>query len=286
MAFIHQEVRRLFGKAINQYGLIDHEDRIAVAVSGGKDSMLLLWLLRERLRRVPIRYDIVAIHVDPGFDNESSDRLEAFFQKEGFDYVILRTDHGLRAHGPENRENPCFLCARLRRMELFKKARELGCRKIALGHNQDDFIETFFINICYAGQVTGMVPKQAFFGGDMVVIRPLGLVQAAKVERLCGHLELPVIPNPCPSAHHNRRFEMRTLLDTLCRSNPKVRGNIFHAMSHVNLEYLPPPLKAGKAHMTLLDALEALKALEALEAKEMKEGGSKDHGSKEEFLPD
>jgi tRNA 2-thiocytidine biosynthesis protein TtcA len=243
MAFIHQEVRRLVGKAIHHYHLIADGDRIMVAVSGGKDSLALLCLLRERLQRVPIHYELVAAHIDPGFDPEPAAQLEAFFQQEGFTYRILTTDYGVRAHSPENRENPCFWCARLRRVALFNIAKELGCGKIAFGHNQDDFIETFFLNICYSGQVAGIVPYQPFFGGAVVVIRPLALVPAAKLERLRDHLGLPVILNPCPSAGHSKRQELRELLETLYRSNRKVRGNIFHAMSHVNSEYLPPPLK-------------------------------------------
>ncbi len=245
MGFIDQEIRRLLGKALHHYQLIEHGDRIAVAVSGGKDSMLLLWLLRERLRRVPIDYQLVAVHVDPGFDSESAERLEAFLQKEKFAYEIIRTDHGVRAHSKENRENPCFLCARLRRTSLFRKAKELGCGKIALGHNQDDFIETFLINICYGGQVASMMPKQFFFGGEITVVRPLALVPAAKVERLRRRLELPIIFNCCPSMKNNKREQIRSLLSDLYRGNSKVRGNIFHAMSHVNLDYLPPSIKTS-----------------------------------------
>lgn len=244
MAYIDQEVRRLIGKAAHHYDLIEDGDRIAVGVSGGKDSMLLLWLLRERLARLPIHYELTALHVDPGFDSEPADRLGTFLQKEGFRYQVLRSDFGPRAHGPENRENPCFLCSRLRRAALFTMARDAGCRKLALGHNQDDFIETFFINICYGAQVSAMTPKQTFFGGEMVVIRPLVLVPASKVERLRQRLGLPVVPNACPSAHTNKREELRNMLDGLYRKNSKVRGNIFHAMSNVNAEYLPPPLKS------------------------------------------
>ncbi len=256
MAFLDKEVRRLVGKAIHGYRLIENGDRIAVGVSGGKDSMLLLWLLRERLQRIPGHYDLVAVHVDPGFDPPSADALEGYFKHEGFSYAILRTDHGPRAHGPENRENPCFLCARLRRIALFDKARELGCTKIAMGHNQDDLIETFFINIWYGAQVAGMVPRQPFFGGEITVIRPLALVPASKVEKLRERMGLPIIPNPCPSAGSNKRGEVRRLLGELYRGNRKVRGNIFHAMSHVNLEYLPPPLhsKSGD-HANLQDFL-------------------------------
>ena len=242
MAFIDREVRRLLGKAIYHYGLIENRDKIAVAVSGGKDSMLLLWLLRERLMRVPISYEIVAVHVDPGFDTETSPRLEEFFRREGFSYEIIRTDYGLRAHGPENRENPCFLCARLRRAALFRKARELGCRKIALGHNQDDMIETFFINICYGAQVAAMLPKQEFFGGEITIIRPLALVPTRNILRMCSNLGVPVMQAKCPSADKNHRAEIRGMMEELFRKNSKVRGNIYHAMSNVNFEYLPQPL--------------------------------------------
>jgi tRNA 2-thiocytidine biosynthesis protein TtcA len=244
MAYVDQELRRLLGKAIHHYGLIENGDKIAVGVSGGKDSMLLLWMLRERLRRVPISYELVAVYVDPGFDTESADRLETFFRQEGFRYEIIRTDHGPKAHGPDNRESPCFLCARLRRSALFKTARDLGCSKIALGHNQDDIIETFFINICYGAQVAGMMPKQPFFGGEITIIRPFALVPEQSILKVCKNLGLPIVQAKCPSAARNQRTEIRAMLDGLFRKNSKVRGNIYHAMSNINLEYLPKGLPA------------------------------------------
>lgn len=245
MAQVDREIRKLFGKAINHYGLIEEGDRIAVAVSGGKDSMLLLRLLRDRLRRIPIKYEVIAVHVDPGFDSgETAGMLESYFRAEEIPYEIIRTDFGTRAHSPENRENPCFLCARLRRSALFRKARELECPKIAFGHNQDDLIETFFINICYGAQVAGMVPKQEFFGGEITAIRPLALISAPSILKMCRRLEVPIFPSSCPSACRNQRAEVREMLESLYRKNPKVRGNIFHAMSNVNWEYLPPGLPA------------------------------------------
>jgi tRNA 2-thiocytidine biosynthesis protein TtcA len=274
MASIEREVRRLVGRAISCYALIQDGDRIAVGVSGGKDSLLLLWLLRERLGRIPIHYDLKAVHVDPGFDSAASDTLQAFFHKEGFDYRIITTDYGLRAHGPENRENPCFLCARLRRTALFREARDLNCQKIALGHNQDDLIETFFINICYGAHTATMVPKQPFFGGEITVIRPLALVSAGKVERLCQRLGLPVITNACPSANRSKRQEIRDLLNLLYDKNPKVRGNIYHAMSHVNHEYLPPPI----------DGLSIKSAL--VRSSKPSRDGTRHNGSQENSLPD
>lgn len=204
--------------------------------------MLLLRLLRDRLRRVPIRYDLVAVYIDPGFDSDAAGRLEEYFVREGFRYEIVKTDFGVRAHGPENRENPCFLCARLRRAALFRKASELGCPKIALGHNQDDLIETFFINVCYGAQAATMVPRQEFFGGEITVIRPLALIAAPIVQRMCKRLDIPLVPSGCPSADKNQRARMRAMLEPLYAENPKVRGNIFHAMSNINPEYLPAPL--------------------------------------------
>ena len=244
MAFIDLEVRRLMGKAIHQHAMLEDGDHVTVAVSGGKDSMLLLWLLRERLERIPIRYTLTAVHVDPGFDTRSGDQLEEFFRREGFDHRVIRTDHGPRAHGPENRENPCFLCARLRRTVLFKTAGALNSRKIAFGHNQDDFAETFLMNIIYGAQVSGMLPRQPFFGGEITIIRPLALVPAAKVERLARRLDLPIIASCCPSLQENKRHEIREFLGALSRKNPKVRGNICHAMRNVNLEYLPPQVRS------------------------------------------
>ena len=159
---------------------------------GAKTACSFCGCFAKGFDAVPISYELIAVHVDPGFDGESADRLEAFFKQEGFRYEIIRTDHGPRAHGPENRENPCFLCARLRRSVLFSKARELGCPKIALGHNQDDIIETFFMNICYGAQVAGMMPRQEFFGGEITLIRPFALVPAQSILRVCKNLGLPI----------------------------------------------------------------------------------------------
>jgi tRNA 2-thiocytidine biosynthesis protein TtcA len=274
MASIDQEVRRLMGKAMHQYDLIRDGDRIAVAVSGGKDSMLLLWLLRERLRHLPISYHLEAVHVDPGFDEDSASQLEEFFRKEGFNYTLLKTDHGPRAHGPENTENPCFLCARLRRTALFKQAQALACPKIAFGHNRDDFIETFLVNICYGGQVSTMLPRQPFFKGEMTVIRPLALVPAFKVEKLARKIGLPIVSTCCPSAGHTKRQEIRDFLDSISRENTKVRGNIFHAMSNINHAYLPPPLGSEAGYTNLLDF------------RQKKGAAAKPHGSgQEDILP-
>ena len=141
-------------------------------------------------------------------------------------------------HSPVNRENPCFLCSRLRRKRLFEIADELGCSKIALGHNKDDIIETLFLNIFYAGEISTMAPSQTFFDERFTVIRPLAFADETLIKAFANHQKFPEFINPCPSAVNSKRQEIKTLLNGLYRSNNKIKGNIFTAMSHVRTEYL------------------------------------------------
>jgi len=219
--------------------MIRDGDHILVSVSGGKDSLTLLWLLRERLAKVPINFRLTAVHVDPGFGADSGGRLETFFRRHGFDYRIIRTDIGPRAHGPENRENPCFLCARLRRKILFETAAELGCGRIAMGHHKDDVIETFFLNLLYGGSLSTMLHVQPFFGGKIVVIRSLYEVDESLITRFARTMGWESVDLGCPSAGSSRRARIKEMLTGLYRSNRKVKGNIFHALHNVRPGYLP-----------------------------------------------
>jgi len=226
------------GKAIHTREMISEGDHVLVAVSGGKDSLSLLWLLRERLKRVPIEYGIIAVHVDVGFGSDSAERMKSFFTEHGFDYRIVRTDIGPKAHGPENRENPCFLCSRLRRRILFELANELGCNKIAFGHHKDDVIETFFLNLFYGASLSTMMPVQDFFQGKLTIIRPMYLIDLALVKRYANSMGWPEIDLGCPSAGSTKREEIRKMLRSFYRGNKKVKGNIFHALHNVRPEYL------------------------------------------------
>lgn len=156
-------MNRGVGKAIHDYDMITHGDRIALGLSGGQDSLTLLWLLRERLRRIPVYYEIVPIYIDPGFEPGFGAQLKDYCSLFGIELRVEETRYGILAHSPENRENPCFLCSHLRRKRLFEIADELGCQKLALGHNKDDLIETLFLNIFYAGEICTMVPSRIFF---------------------------------------------------------------------------------------------------------------------------
>jgi len=218
--------------------MISDGDRIVVGLSGGKDSLTLLRLLEERRVRVPVQYELFPVYIDPGFEGGFSEEIEAYCRNAGFPLRIEQTDYGILSHSPANRENPCFLCSRLRRKRLFKIAEELGCTKLALGHNQDDIIETLFLNMCCAGQISTMSPCQPFFDKRLYIIRPLAFAGEDIIRRFAAENGFPDFANPCPSANISKRHEIKILLKQLYAGSKNARGNIFRAMSHVKMEYL------------------------------------------------
>lgn len=238
-SYAYKVIKRNVGKALHQYDMISHKDRILVGLSGGKDSFILMWILNERLKRIPIDYKLYPVHIDLGFDGGFSKSLAKYCSRIGIELRVEYTDYGVLAHSSENRENPCFLCSRLRRKRIFEIADELRCNKIALGHNKDDIIETLFMNIFYAGEISSMMPSQSFFQGKFSVIRPLAFVDEDVISRFAKEKSYPVFKNPCPSIESSKRHEIKNILKQLYRNNKKVKGNIFRAMHHVKMDYLP-----------------------------------------------
>ncbi len=237
--YAEKELKRLMGKAIYNHNMIKEGDHVMVAVSGGKDSLALLWLLRERIKRVPFKYRLTAVHVDPGFGGDSVGQMELFLSSHNFDHIIINTKIGPTAHGPENRENPCFLCSRLRRKTLFKLAADLGCNRIAFGHHKDDIIETLFLNIFYGASISTMMPSQKLFKDALTVIRPFYMVDEDMIRRYTVSMKWPDIDLGCPTARSSKRRDIKNMLNRFYKSNKKIKGNIFHALHNVNSAYLP-----------------------------------------------
>ncbi|WP_300670476.1 ATP-binding protein [Desulfoluna sp.] len=235
---IFKRINRAMGQAIHQYDMIRDGDRIALGLSGGKDSLTLLTMLVERLRRIPVTYSIHPIYIDPGFDGSFADELAAYCEGLGLSLTCERTNHGPEAHKDGQTVNPCFICSRLRRKRLFELSAELRCRTLALGHNKDDVIETVLINMFYAGQISTMMPHQSMFDGEMTVIRPLYLADEGDIIRFASEQKLPVYTNPCPSATRSKRSEIKDLLKSLYETNPHIKGNIFRSLSQVKLDYM------------------------------------------------
>lgn len=251
MSTFEKKIYGLFGKAIREFGMIANGDRIAVAVSGGKDSLTLLYMLKERLNWIPIRYDLLAVHLDMGFEGTQPHLIEQACHELGVPFYMEKTDYGIKAHGPDNKENPCFLCSWLRRKHLFQLANSLNFSKIAFGHNKDDIIETLFLNMFFSGELSTMLPRQSLFKGNLTIIRPLALLEEKSIRPFAGRKGLPEIANPCPSAGNSSRQEIKDFLAALYTRNRKIKGNIFHALSHVRPEYLlssaPPNTQPQKS---------------------------------------
>lgn len=238
MAYIEREIRRLVGKAIHHYRLIEDGDRILVALSGGKDSMVMMNILNDRRARVPINYELKVLTVDLGYEGVTFEPLQGYMNDLGWHYVLKKTQIGPLAQSSFNRENPCFLCARMRRKVFFETAHELVCNKVALGHNKDDIIETFLLNAFFGGEISTMIPHQELFGGKLTIIRPLALVDEETVRAYAQFRDFPEVQDGCPTRGTTRRGQIKYLLGELDKMDSRIKKNIFAALSNVKGEYL------------------------------------------------
>jgi tRNA 2-thiocytidine biosynthesis protein TtcA len=236
--FLH--LKKWLEKAIMDYGMIAEGDRVLVGVSGGMDSMSLLDLLNTPMVTVP-PFSLLAVNIDPGFDAEYTgyETLERYLRDGAYDYVMEKTDIGPLSHSSYNRKNPCFLCSRLRRKRIFEIAAERKCTKIAFAHHRDDIIETLLINLFYGREISTMVPNQTIFSGKLHIIRPLAYLREALVKKYGKERGLPAVENGCPTSRTSRRRYVKELLGELEKDNPKIRENIWKAMAHVKMDYLP-----------------------------------------------
>lgn len=235
--FLH--LKKWLEKAALDYGMIEKGDRLLVGVSGGRDSLVLLDLLSTPMVHLP-SFEIAAVHIDHGFDPDyrGCAEVERLLKDYGQEYVIRKTNIGLTAHSDVNRKNPCFLCSRLRRKEIFTVAEELKCNKIAFGHHKDDIIETLLINMFYGREISTMVPIQSLFKGKYHLIRPLAYLDEVTVKRYAAERSFPHIKNSCPTEPTSRRAYIKGLLKNLEKDNKDIRNNIFTSMSHVKPDYL------------------------------------------------
>ena len=235
---LEKRINHLVGKAVHDWDMILENERILVGISGGRDSQILLDILFSLKKRAPVNFDILPVYIDAGFEGSFAKDLKVYIENAYGALKIEYKNYGVLAHSDKNRENPCFLCSRLRRKRLFEIAKENNCKKIALGHHKDDIIETLFMNICYAGKIGTMKPRQSFFKGALDIIRPLSYVEKKDITLFGQMFKLPEFVNNCPSADKTKRKEIRSLLETLYKHNKHIKGNIFRAMSNVATDYL------------------------------------------------
>lgn len=225
------------GKLMQTTEMIHPGARIGVAASGGVDSWLMLQILHMRRRIVPFPFELMVLHVNPGFEPESHAPLARWLADNGVAGHLEVTDYGPRGHSEENRtKSPCFYCARLRRKRLFELCAQYGLTHLAMGHTADDLMATFFMNLFDTGKVYGMSMKEEFFGGKMTMIRPLMYLEKKTVIKAARDFGLPVWANVCPSAGKTRRTETEDWLAERFARDSRVKTNVLKGLQRWQLD--------------------------------------------------
>ena len=223
------------GRAMTDYKMLEPDDKIAVAVSGGKDSLTLLRVLLDRQKFVPVKYSVLAIHIDMGYPKSIAASLEKYFKKLNVEYKIIKSDALKKT---QKSKINCFWCSWNRRKELFIAANKLGCTKIALGHHMDDIAETFLLNLFFQGEISTMKPKQELFDGKIVLIRPLAYVEERLITRFVREVKLRHDHCVCPHAVTSNRTGMGKIISGLEKTCPDIKKNIFRSLKRVKKDYL------------------------------------------------
>jgi len=242
---LFRKLRHGVGKAIADFGLIESGDRIAVAVSGGKDSYTMLLLLEELRRRAPVPFELLAVNIDSGYPGYRTGVIEDFFKKNGFSYRMVPSEHyEIIKEKRRPGSSYCSICSRLKRGALYETAQTMGCNKLALGHHQDDFIETLLLNQFFVGSLKSMSASMLADNGVITVIRPLVYLAEEDITSFSTLAELPVVCCCCPvcgSADIQRR-RMKRLLKELQTDIPHVKSSLLKALSNVHPRHLLDPL--------------------------------------------
>lgn len=235
-----------FKEAIESYGLIDEGDHILVGLSGGKDSLALLELLGQYHRAGKVHFQFTAIHVTMENIPYQSDieYLRAFAERCGAGFVHSTTSFDMST---DKRKAPCFLCSWSRRKRFFEVARELGCRKLALGHHKDDVLRTLMMNLTFQGSFGTMPPLLKMDKFDLTVIRPLSLIEEADLKALAQEHAYKKQNKYCPYETVSHRSTMKEVMDKLQEMNPHVKSSMWNAMLNVQTDYLPQLIKEKDA---------------------------------------
>lgn len=254
----HKSLFSSFAKAINQYELIKEGDRIAVCISGGKDSMLMAKLFQELKRHNKFPFELVFLVMDPGYNETNRKVIESNAKLLNIPITIFNSNIFETVYEVE--KSPCYLCARMRRGYLYSKAKELGCNKIALGHHYDDVIETILMGMLYGGQVQTMMPKlhSTNFEG-MELIRPMYFIREEEIKHWRDYNKLHFIQCACRFTDTcttcrsdgntgSKRIEIKNLIKQLKQVNPFIESNIFKSVENVNLNTIIAYKDAGVQH--------------------------------------
>lgn len=231
-----QQVLSLIRKAIDEYNMIEEGDRIAIGISGGKDSLTLLYALHGLRRFYPKKFDIHAVTVDLGFGNLDLDEIKELCNKLEVPYTIVKTDIAKIIFEDRKESNPCSLCAKMRKGALNDAIKAAGCNKVAYAHHKDDVVETMLMSLIFEGRFHTFSPNTYLDRMDLTVIRPMIYMQEADVIGFVNKYEVPVVKSPCPADGYTKREYVKDLLRNLNLENPGVKERMFTAIKSGNLK--------------------------------------------------
>lgn len=226
-----QRLLSLTRQAVNDYNMIEDGDRIAVGVSGGKDSLCLLTSLAQMRHFFPKSYEIEAVTVSLGFEGTDYSGVRNLCDRLGVRYTVVDTQIGEIVFKERKEDNPCSLCAKMRKGALNNAADELGCNKVALGHNKDDVIETFLMSLIFEGRIGCFSPVSFLDRKSLVSIRPLIYVSEYETKSFMKELEITPVKNPCPADGNTKRQEIKELIYSLNKTYPNLNQRLFGALS-------------------------------------------------------
>lgn len=233
-----QKLMSLMRSAMEKYEMIKDGDRIAVCVSGGKDSVALLYAMAWLRRFYPVKFEVVALTLDMGFDGKPADFSEIARMCEEIQvpYTVVPTEIGRIVFDVRQEENPCSLCARMRRGALHDAAKELGCGKIALGHHLDDAVETFYMNLMVGGRIGCFSPVSYLSRKDLYMIRPMIFAFERDVAKACKSKSLPVVKSCCPADGVTKRQEIKELVRGLEKDYDRLRIKTIGAIQRAGID--------------------------------------------------
>lgn len=236
------QIEKSVGRAINSCSLIKENDRVAVALSGGKDSLVMLETVANRRKRLPITYDVSAVHVyvkNIGYETDLN-FLNRFCDELNVPLHIIETEADLER---DKEKSICFICSWLRRKVLFDFVKKEKCSKLAFGHHRDDAIETLLMNMISSSSISSMPPSLSMFGGEFDLIRPLILLGEDEIREYAKLRDYPQQVKICPHGDDTRRADAKRLLAEMEKIDKNARQNIYSAMSNIHSEYLPSAKK-------------------------------------------
>jgi len=231
-----QKVLSFTRRCVEDYDMISEGDRIAVGVSGGKDSLAMLVAMANLKRFYPIKFELEAVTLDMGFDGVDFSPVTKLCDELGVRHTVIKTQMKEIIFDIRQEENPCSLCAKMRRGALHDAALELGCGKVALGHHHDDAVETLMLSLFYEGRISCFRPVTYLDRKKLYLIRPMLYTSERLIRALVNNYPLPIVHNPCPANGNTKRQEMKDLVKMLDKQNPGLRERLFGAMQRLPLD--------------------------------------------------